>query len=176
LTNKEMAPQGLALQHKVAQLLTDWENFGCPTRTGHDWTLSKIQAAIDCSPHQSALEPEAIAYFEVEVQDKVEKGQGCVVLWDDIKSNHPHQLKVLPVVTIPHKSRAYRLILDLLFALCLKDGGMIKSVNDATDKWAPCGVIDQLGHSLKQKINAFAEAGNKAKLFMAKWDIQNSFW
>jgi hypothetical protein len=75
---------------------------------GCNWTLSKIQAAIDCGPHQSALKPEAIAHFEVEVQDKVEKGQAHMVLCDNIKLNHPRQLKVLPVVVIPHKSQAYR--------------------------------------------------------------------
>jgi hypothetical protein len=36
----------------------------------------------------------------VEVQDKVEKGQARVVLWEDIKSNHPCQLKVLPVAAV----------------------------------------------------------------------------
>jgi hypothetical protein len=171
-----MAPQGLALQHKVTQLLRDWENFGCPTRTSRDWTLSKIQAAIHRGPHQSALKPEAIAHFKVEVQDKVEKGQACVVLWDDIKLNHPHQFKVLPVAAIPHKSQAHRLILDLSFALRLKDGGMIQSVNDTKEKWAPRGAIDQLGHSLKQMIHAFVEANDDAKVLTAKWDIQDRFW
>jgi hypothetical protein len=71
---------------------------------GCDWTLSKIQAAIDRGPHQSALEPEAIAHFEVEVQDKVAKGQARVVLWDNIKLNHSCQLKISPVAAIPHKS------------------------------------------------------------------------
>ncbi len=87
-------------------------------------------------------------HFEVEVQDKLEKGQAHVVLWDDIKLNHPRQLKVLPVVAIPHKSQAYRLILDLSFALRFKDGGMIELVNDTTEKWAPRGAIGQLGYSL----------------------------
>jgi hypothetical protein len=102
--DREMAPQGPTLQHKAAQLLTEWENFGCPTRMGRGWTLSKIKAAIGRSLHQSALEPEAIAHFEVEVQDKVAKGQACMVLWEDIKSNHPCQHKVLLVAAIPHKS------------------------------------------------------------------------
>ncbi len=31
---REMALQGLALKHKAARLLADWEQFGCPTRTG----------------------------------------------------------------------------------------------------------------------------------------------
>jgi hypothetical protein len=104
LANREMAPQGLALQHEAAQLLTDWENFKCPTRTGQDWTLIKIQVANDHGPHQSTLKPEAIAHFEVEVQDKVAKEPAHMVLWEDVKSNHPCQLKVSPVAVIPHKS------------------------------------------------------------------------
>jgi hypothetical protein len=38
----EIAPQGLALQHKAVQLLMDWEKFGCPTMTGQDWMLEQI--------------------------------------------------------------------------------------------------------------------------------------
>ncbi len=171
-----MAPQGLALKHEVTDLLSDWEQFGCPTQMGCNWTLEEIQAAIDCGPHKSALEPDAIAHFEEEVRDKVTKGQACVVLWDNIKHNHPHQLKVLPVVAIPHKSRAYRSILDLLFSLRLEDGGFIDSVNDTMEKWAPRGAINQLGHSLKQIIHAFAKVEDNAVILMAKWDIQDGFW
>ena len=173
---REMAPQGLALQHKAANILKDWEKFGCPTKTGRDWTLNEIQAAIDCGPHKSALEPEAIAHFAEEVADKVKKGQARVVLWDDIKHNHPRRLKVSPVAAIPHKSRAYRSILDLSFALRLEDGGCVQSVNDTTEKWAPRGAIDQLGHSLKRIIHAFAETKDDAVILMAKWDIQDGFW
>ena len=138
----EMAPQGLAQQHEAAELLADWAQFGCPTKTGRDWTLAEIQAAIDRGPHKSALKPDAIQHFAEEVADKVAKGQACVVLWDDIKENHPHQLKVSPVAAIPHKSRAYRSILDLSFVLRLSDGGVIPSVNDTTVKLAPKGAID----------------------------------
>ena len=42
-----MAPQGRALQHEAATILKDWEQFGCPTATGKDWTTAQIQAAID---------------------------------------------------------------------------------------------------------------------------------
>ncbi len=112
-----MAPQRSALRHEAAGLLSEWESFGCPTNNGRDWTLEEIQAAIDRGPHQSALEPEAIEHFAEEVQDKVDKGQARVVLWDEIKGSHPRQLKVSPVAAIPHKSRAYQSILDLSFAL-----------------------------------------------------------
>jgi hypothetical protein len=129
----KMVPRGLALKHKAAELLADWEQFGCPTQTGRDWTLNEIQAAINHGPHKSALEPDAIAHFEEEVKDKVAKGQACMVLWDNIKHNHPRQLKVLSVAAIPHKSRAYRAILDLSFALYLEDGGVIELVNNTTE-------------------------------------------
>jgi hypothetical protein len=99
-----------------------------------------------------------------------------VVLWDDIMHNHPRQLKVSLVAATPHKSRAYRLILDLSFALCLKDGGVIKPVNDTTKKLAPRGAIDQLGHSVKRIIHAFAKVDDDAVILMAKWDIQDGFW
>jgi hypothetical protein len=72
------------------------------------------------------------------------------------------------VAAIPHKSRAYRLILDLSFALRLTDGGSLPSVNDTTTKLAPSGAINQLGHSLKRIIHAFAEADDDAVILLAK--------
>ncbi len=132
--------------------------------------------AVDRKPHKSALEPDAIAHLEAKVRDKVAKRQACVVLWDNIKHDHPHQVKVLPVAVIPHKSRAYRSILDLSFVLRLKDGGIIGSVNDTTEKWAPLGAFDQIGHSPKRIIHVFAEVDDNAVILMAKWDIQDGFW
>ena len=119
-----MAPQGLAPTHEAAELLNDWENLGCPTKTGREGTIGEIQAAINRGPHKSALEPDAIANIvEKEVDNKVVKGQVRAVLWDDIKDNHPGQLTgVSSVAAIPHKSRAYRSILDLSFVLRLEDG------------------------------------------------------
>jgi hypothetical protein len=101
--------------------------------TGWDLTLEHIQAAINQSPHQLALKPEAIAHFEEGVRDKVAKWQAHVVLWENTKENHLPQLTVSLVAAIPRKLRAYCSILDLLFALCLEDGGMIKSVNNNTE-------------------------------------------
>ena len=50
------------------------------------------------------------------------------------------------------------------------------AVNDTTVKSAPQGAIDQLGECLTRVIHAFAEAGDDAKIFMAKWDIKDGFW
>ncbi len=122
LALSEIAPQGLALQYKVAQLLMDWDKFGFPTMTGRDWTLEKIQAVINRGPHQSALETEAIAHFKEEVRNKVAEGQAHDVLWDDNKKNHPPQFKVSPVAVIPQKLRTYRLILDTRPVVCPMPG------------------------------------------------------
>ena len=135
-----------------------------------------MQAAIDRGPHQSAMEPNALEHFQLEVTEKVTNGQARVILWDDIKMNPPPQLKISPVATIPHKSRAYRSILDLSFSLRLEDGTNIPSVNATSTRLAPEGLIDQIGHSLKRVIHAFAKAGVDDKVFMAKWDIQDGFW
>ncbi len=126
--------------------------------------------------HKLALELDAIEHFAAEVRDKVNKGQAHVVLWNDIKGNHPRQLKVSLVVAIPHKSRAYHSILNLSFVLRLEDGGVVPLVNDTTEKLAPRGEIDQLGHCLKRVIHAFAEVDDDAVILMAKWDIQDGFW
>ena len=138
--------------------------------------MEQIQAAIDCGPQQLALEPAALLHFVEEVREKVTKEQACVLLWDNIKGNHPRQLKVSPVVAIPYKSWAYQSILDPSFALCLTNGGFIPSVNDTTTKLTPRGAIDQLGHCFKGVIRAFAKVEDDTVILMAKWDIQDGFW
>ena len=171
-----MCPQGLALEHPAAQLLTDWAKFGCPAMTGKEWTLEEMEAAIERGPHASAVTPEAIEHFRQEVAEKVATGQARVVQWNEIKNNPPNQLKISPIAAIPHKSKAFRSILDLSFRLRLKDGGVVLAVNDTSTKTAPQGAIDQIGHSLKRIIHAFSEAGDDEKIFMAKWDVKDGFW
>jgi hypothetical protein len=85
-------------------------------------------------------------------------------------------MKVLPIATIPHKSKAFRSILDLSFLLCLWDGTILPAVNDSMTKTAPSGAINQLGYLLQRVIHAFAEADESNKIFMVKWDIKDGFW
>ena len=113
----------------------------------------------------------------MESAKKVRVGQAKLVLWDDIKDNPPPQLKISPIAAIPHNSKVFRSILDLSFSLCLKNSGILESVNDSTVKMAPRGALDQLGQALSRIIHAFAEADEEnAKIFMAKWDIKDVFW
>jgi hypothetical protein len=148
----------------------------CPTRTGRNWSKDEIWEAVERGPHRSATSPEAIEHFAAEIKEKIRTKQARVVAWDDIKDNPPPQLKVSPIAAIPHKSKAFRSILDLSFRLRLKNGGVLASVNNTTVKTAPQGAIDQLGECLTWIIHAFTEADDDAKIFMAKWDIKDGFW
>jgi hypothetical protein len=124
------------------------------------------------------LSDEALDHFAAEAVEKVTAGQCRIVEWDSMKDNPPGQLKISPITAIPHKSRGFRSILDLSFRLCLKNGGILHSVNDTTIKTAPKGALDQLGHALSRIIHAFAESEDNvnAKIFMAKWDVKDGFW
>ena len=131
--------------------------------------------AVARGPHQSSLSPDALAHFSTESAEKVKVGQAKLVLWDDIKDDPPPQLKKLPISATPHKSKAFRSILDLTFRLCLRNGGFLDLVNDSTIKMALQGALDQLGHALSGIIHAFAKANDNDKIFMAKWDIKDGF-
>ena len=53
--------------------------------------------------------------MRAETKDKVTQGYARVLPWSSIKHNIPRQLKLSPVVMIPHKSKSYGCILDLSF-------------------------------------------------------------
>jgi hypothetical protein len=139
-----MCPSNLALDHPAAEKLLEYAMGGCPANTGKPWTKEQMWAAVERGPHVSALDPAAIEQLEGEIADKVKEGQCMVVLWDEIKNNPPPQLKISPLAMIPHKSRAFRAILDLSFRLRLQDGSKVPSVNEATTLEAPATAIDQI--------------------------------
>ncbi len=156
-----MCPSGIATSHPAGKLLSEWAQMGCPTRTGRNWTKEELREAVERGPHRSALSPEALEHFAQEVKEKVAVGHCRIISWDLIKHDPPQQLKISPIAAIPHKSHAFRSILDLSFSLHLKNGSILHSVNDTTIKMAPKGALDQLGHSLSRIIHAFAEALNE---------------
>jgi hypothetical protein len=134
-----MCPAGLAMRHPAADTLMEWAKLGCPTKTGRPWTQADLEDAIARGPHQLALTPEAIEHFAMEIKEKVRTNQARVVEWDTIKDSPSTELKVSPIAAIPHKSKAYRSILDLSFCLKLQNGGVRLAVNDTTMKTAPGG-------------------------------------
>ncbi len=104
--------------------------------------------AVARGPHRSALSPKAIAHFKAEATEKVRTKQAQLVQWEDIKDNPPKELKISPIAAIPHKSKDFHSILDLSFCLCLKNGGVLASFNNTTEKTAPAGAINQIGKCL----------------------------
>jgi hypothetical protein len=127
-------------------------------------------------PHKPALSPEALAHFTKEAAKKVRLGQARIVNWDDIKDNPPKELKIMLIVAFPHKSKAFRSILDLSFCLRLKNGGVLAAVNDMTGTPPQKCAIDQIGKCLSRIIHAFAETDKNTKVFMTKRDIHDGFW
>jgi hypothetical protein len=171
-----MCPSGLAAHHPAAETLLQYATGGCPVNTGRPWTIQQMQAAIDRGPHISALAPDAAKQLDLEVAEKVAKGQARLIKWSDIKHNPPKNLKISPVAMVPHKSCPYRAILDLSYSIRLSPIDAIPSVNSTTIKTAPKGSISQIGHSLGRIIHAFAAASDDSVIFMAKWDIKDGFW
>ena len=108
-----MCPQNVALHHPAAATLLKYATGGCPVESGKPWTKQQMSAAVKRGPHISALDPAAIDAHLADVKEKMANNQCRVVLWDEIKDNPPPQLKISPLAMVPHKSRAFRAILDL---------------------------------------------------------------
>ena len=64
-----------------------------------------------------------------------------MVRWDNIKQNPLSNLKISPLVMIPHKIRKYISISELSFALKVS-GWDLPSVNEAMKETAPAEALD----------------------------------
>jgi hypothetical protein len=174
--HNNICPQNVAFHHPAAATLLKYATGGCPVESGKPWTKQQMTSAVERGPHISALAPDAIEAHLADAKEKVAHKQFWVVLWDEIKDKPPPHLKISPLTMVPHKSRAFRAILDLSFALQLEDGSPVMSLNNSTTKTAPYSAIDQLGHSLMQIVHASAEVDNDVKVFFAKFGIKYGFW
>ena len=116
-------------------------------------------------PHESYLAEEAIAHFAAEAKERVASNQARLVCYKTFKGGFPTKMKVSPIEEIPHKSKAFRSILDLSFSLKLTPNRRVTSVNKNSKKTAPGGAIDQIGRVLLRLIRAFDEAPDCAKIF-----------
>ena len=170
-----VAPRWRAQQHPAAALLREYARRGCPVDVGPEWTLEQLEAAVERGPHTSALEPDAIKQIQVEAREKAAQGFATIYKWEDLRKNLPRLLKLSPLAMIPHKSRKYRAILDLSFALMV-DGYQLPSVNDATRDTAPEEAINQIGTVLPRIIEAFANAPPGEHFHLMKLDIKDGFW
>ena len=77
---------------------------------------------------------------------------------------------------IPHKSRKYRSILDLSFALKAA-GWDLPSVNKETKETSPAEALDQVGTVMPCIIEALAtDPLSKDSVLWSKLDIKDGFW
>jgi hypothetical protein len=172
-----MAPVGPALKHPAAELLLELATVGCSSHMGEQWSRDMLNAAIQKGAHPSAMLPEAAAQLRAETLEKVAQGYARLVRWDDIKDNPPPNLKISPIAAIPHKSRTWRMILDLSHGVTL-NGIKHASVNDATNKSvAPAEAMAELGRVLPRLIYAVANAPDgQGPILFSKLDIKDGYW
>ena len=172
-----MIPRNAALHHPAATTLMEYAQHGCPVDCGRDWTIAELQAAVDRGAHPSAKEPAAAAACRREALERVADGCCRVVKWNTIKHKPPPNLKISPIAAIPHKSRQFRMILDLSFALKV-DGKPLPSVNDASDKTlAPQHSMYELGNVIPRIIHTMAAAPDTGIPFMfSKVDLKDGYW
>ncbi len=171
-----MWPRGVANNHTAAPLLHDYSINGCPVNCGRPWTKDEIMAAIERGAHKSACVPEAREYLLEQTKQKVKDGFANLVRLRDIIDNLPTNLKISPVSMISHKSRTYRVIMDLSFALRY-NGAHIPSVNETTELLAPQKAMAELGKVIRRIICFLAENYDPQRPFkFAKIDIKDGFW
>jgi hypothetical protein len=172
-----MAPSGPALEHPAADLLLELATVGCSSHIGEQWSMEMLDAAIRKGAHPSAMLPEAAKQLRDETLEKVAQGYARLVRWEDIKANPPPNLKISPIAAIPHKSRTWRMILDLSHGVTL-NGIRHASVNEATNKSvAPVQAMAELGKVLPRLIYAVANAPDgQGPILFSKLDIKDGYW
>ena len=171
-----MWPRTYAEFHKATPLLMSYAQEGCPAKCGPDWSKEKILLLLRRGPHRSAQKKQAIRQLRRETEEKIKHGYARVIKWGEIKNDIPPKLKISPVAMIPHKSKAFRCILDLSFTLN-DNGHTYKSVNQTTNKQSKPEAMTQLGFCIKRIVATMADNHDKNQPFyFVKLDIKDGFW
>jgi hypothetical protein len=173
-----MLPTGLALDHPAGALLQQYATTGCPATVSDPFTLNALEAAIHRGAHPSARSPAAIAALHKEVQEKVDQGFARLIPWDTLKQNLPTNIRISPIAAIPHKTRDFRMILDLSYMFTI-DGTPWPSVNDSSTQAVspPMNSMSQLGNVLPRLVHALATSPeDQGPWVFMKLDIKDGFW
>ena len=172
-----MFPRNDVLDHPAGPDLLQYALQGCPVDCGDNWSYEQLLAAINNGAHASANEEEAAQACRKEAMERVAEGCCRLIKWNDIKDNVPPNLKISPIAAIPHKSRKFRMILDLSFKLLL-NGKRLASVNEASDKTkAPQHAMFELGNVIPRIIWAMALSKDESTPFLfSKVDLKDGYW
>ena len=94
----------------------------------------------------------------------------------EYKHNTPANLKCSPIAAIPHKSRQFRMILDLSFELKVNQS-RLKSVNDSSNKaLAPHEAIYELGNVIPRIICMATAPDTGVPILFSKIDLKYGYW
>jgi hypothetical protein len=141
-----MLPHHEVLTHPAGLDLLRYATDGCPVDCGESWSRQRIEAAIAKEAHASAKAPGAADACRAEALERVAAGSCRLIIWIDIHDDIPPNLKVSPIAAVPHKSRLYRMILNLSYQIKI-NGKKLQSVNDTSDKnLAPQHAMYELGN------------------------------
>jgi hypothetical protein len=178
-----MFPGPLAQAHPAGPLLTHYGTHGCPVNIEDDWTLHQLDEAVQYGAHPSAESPEATTALRSEALEKVAQGFAQLIPWKTLRAQIEHgeklHTKISPVAAIPHKSRLFRMILDLSNKGQIRRGqSSTPSVNVLTDPTtAPVQAMDQLGRTLERIVYAVAvQPDSDGPILFVKFDIKDGFW
>ena len=164
-------------------MLQHFGTHGCPVEVISDWTLQQLDQAVNYGAHPSATTPTAAAALRAEALEKVDQGFARLVSWSELRQTISDgaklHSKISPIAAIPHKSRLFRMILDLSHKGQRRFGTHGKcSVNDLTDETAaPSLSMAQLGSTLGRIIYAVgSQPKSKGPIVFCKLDIKDGFW
>ncbi|MCA1807601.1 MAG: hypothetical protein LC687_07120, partial [Actinobacteria bacterium] len=164
-------------------MLQKFGTHGCPVEIISDWTLDKLDQAVAYGAHPSASSPEASEALRSEALEKVEQGFVKLIPWkilrQQIIDGSHRNTKISPIAAIPHKSRLFRMILDLSNKGQRRlDPALKLSVNELTNEdAAPSQSMDELGSTLGRIIYAVGSwPTSKGPILFCKLDIKDGFW
>ena len=161
----------------AAPLLQSYARDGCPGNVQDPFPLHALEAAIQRGAHPSAQSPAAAAALRKEVQEKVSQGYARLIPWDQLKLDLPKNIRISPIAAIPHKSRDFRMILDLSYMFTI-DGTPWPSVNQSSSPQdPPLQSMTQLGQVLPRLVHAIATSPqDQGPWVFIKLDIKDGFW
>jgi hypothetical protein len=172
-----MLPRHEVLTHPAGPDLVRYATEGCPVDCGKSWSRQRIEAAIAKGAHASANAPGAADACRAEALERVATGSCQLINWVNIRNNIPPNLKVSPIVAVPHKSRLYRMILDLSYQIKI-NGKKLQLVNDTSNKsLAPQHAMYELGNVIPRLIWAMATSNDNITPFLfTKVDLKDGYW
>ena len=158
-------------------MLLDFATNGCPVNDGDNWSRQQLDDYLAYDNHASAKHPAAATAVRTEALAKVKDGSCFLVNWEDIKHNPPPNLKISPLAAIPHKSRDYRMILDLSFTMRTPTNTHHQPVNAIPAHPAvPTHSMAELGNVLRRIVWTLATTHDTRPFFFCKVDLKDGFW